>query len=105
MRRREAAQMRNHSKQSKAHMKNYDRAICIGQTLVLGLMAGAAHAQTAPSPGGFDEIVVTAQKRSESVQTVPISMTALGGSKLERIGAQEMVDFARDVPGLTVVSN
>lgn len=47
-----------------------------------------------------EEIVVTAQRREQNVQDVPISMTALGGNQLAALNvqdAQRIVDF---VPGL-----
>ena len=36
----------------------------------------------------LEEIIVTAQKRAESLQDVPISMSALDGQKLEEVGIQ-----------------
>jgi outer membrane receptor protein involved in Fe transport len=65
----------------------------------------ASSARNDVRSGAMEELIVTAQKRSESVQSVPISMTAMSGAKLERIGATEMIDFARDVPGLAIASN
>ena len=56
---------------------------------ILGLVVSAsAVAQTVPS-GALDDIVVTAQKRSESMQSVPLSMTTFGSIALETgIGAR-----------------
>ena len=34
----------------------------------------------------LEEIIVTAQKRAESLQDVPISMTALEGEKMQEVG-------------------
>ena len=54
---------------------------------ILGIAALALSvtcaAQTPPS-GALDEIVVTAQKRSENVQSVPLSMTTFGSTALEQ---------------------
>jgi iron complex outermembrane receptor protein len=47
------------------------------------------------------EIVVTATKRSESVQEIPISITALTGDLLDAKGALNFDDYARSVPGLS----
>jgi iron complex outermembrane receptor protein len=47
-----------------------------------------------------DEIVVTAQKRSESIVNVPISVTALSGDTLNRSGVDDMSSLAQLVPGL-----
>ena len=51
-------------------------------------------------PFALEEVVVTASKRSESLQDVAMSITALGGDDLERIGATTLLDFAVKVPNL-----
>lgn len=64
-----------------------------------------AAAQTAtgdepPERVEISEIVVTAQKRVQSVQDVPISITAVGAEELQRRGVQSVSDVAKNVPGL-----
>src|SRR5579859_3413351 len=49
----------------------------------------------------LEEIVVTATKRSESIQDVPVSITALTGDTLQAKGALNFDDYARSVPGLS----
>jgi iron complex outermembrane recepter protein len=49
----------------------------------------------------LEEIVVTATKRRESIQDVPMSITALTGDALEAKGATNFDDYARTVPGLS----
>ena len=49
----------------------------------------------------LEEIVVTATKRRESIQDVPMSVTALTGDALEAKGALNFDDYARSVPGLS----
>jgi len=71
------------------------------------LIASSAQAQTenqaqdthAPTATGED-IVVTAQKRSERLIDTPQSVTALSANDLSRLGARQFVDFANSVPGL-----
>lgn len=46
------------------------------------------------------EITVTAQKRSESVQTVPISITTFGALELKDRAIQSFMDYATSVPNL-----
>ena len=60
-----------------------------GPLLILGLLAGipVSPAAEAPVEGNLEEIVVTAQKRSENLQDVPIAITAVSGQALDRAGA------------------
>jgi outer membrane receptor protein involved in Fe transport len=50
------------------------------------------------STSGVQEVVVTAQRRSENLQTVPLSVTALDNSSIERMGITTLKDLAREVP-------
>ncbi len=59
-------------------------------------VAAPAMAQDSPEDdAGFDEIIVTAQKRSESVQTVPISIAAFNEETLERANVVTILDLGR----------
>lgn len=53
---------------------------------------------TTAATAEIEEIVVTAQKRTESVQDVPISITAFSGDELDVRGLNDMQDVARYVP-------
>jgi outer membrane receptor protein involved in Fe transport len=55
------------------------------------------------SPARLEEIVVTAQKRYETLQNVPLAVSALSDATLREIGATEFSDYARLVPGLTAI--
>jgi len=48
------------------------------------------------------EIVVTATKREESVRKIPSTVDVLKGKDLEDIGAREMEDFLKYIPGITL---
>ncbi|MFT5711066.1 MAG: iron complex outermembrane receptor protein [Halioglobus sp.] len=50
----------------------------------------------------LEEVIVTAQKRTESLQDVPISVTAIQGDKLEEAGIANMSALADYVPNLTI---
>jgi outer membrane receptor protein involved in Fe transport len=67
--------------------------------------ATTAVAQTAPAPADGNEIVVTAQKRTETLQHVPLSMTVLTQQDLEKRGVQSLYDVSRIAPSLAVVSS
>ena len=70
----------------------------------------AQDATTAPQPAdtapaaGSGEIVVTAQKRQESIQHVPISMQALGAATLEQHQVQSFDDYAKQLPSVSFQS-
>jgi len=67
--------------------------------------AQAAAGEQAESAIGLEEVVVTAQKRSESILSVPISITALSQETLDRQGIKDLNDIARTTPSLTISSN
>jgi iron complex outermembrane recepter protein len=67
-------------------------SLCIG---VLAFGTTAVSAADTSSAGSLDEIVVTAEKRSESVQSVPVSITVLTNEELTRQGVQTIVDLSR----------
>jgi iron complex outermembrane recepter protein len=54
---------------------------------------------------GLQEIVVTANKRSENVETVPASVSVLTGAAIEELHATQLSEYAGYVPGLIVDTN
>ena len=65
------------------------------------LIATPAQAQQAADEGDASEIVVTAQKRSESLQNVPISIQAIGTQKLEQLNISNFSGYAQQLPSVT----
>ncbi|HEY5721899.1 MAG TPA: TonB-dependent receptor [Allosphingosinicella sp.] len=77
--------------------------------------SGAAFAQDAPAqPTGSaedqaqaandaseDDIFVTAQKRSENLQDVPIAITAIGTERLDELQVDQFGDYARYIPSIS----
>ena len=53
----------------------------------------------------LEEIIVTAQKRAESLQDVPISMTAVSGEKLDDAGITSFEQLSEFVPNLSIAEN
>src|SRR5690348_12833904 len=49
-----------------------------------------------------EEIIVTAQKRATSLQDVPFSVAAVTSEDIEQSGATNIVELARNVPGLYI---
>jgi len=79
------------------------RTVLTGCGVILPIViAQPALAQAAPRAAlDVEEIVVTATRRSESVQQVPISVSALSGESMERQGVRDVADIARLTPGLS----
>lgn len=55
---------------------------------------------TESAGSALEEVVVTAQRRNENIQSVPISVSVLGGDALEAAGADGLQALANRVPGL-----
>src|SRR2546430_17078685 len=68
---------------------------------ILGISAVApvAHAQTA---GGVEEITVTAQKRAENIQNVPIAITAFSGTDLQQKGVTDLHQLSNLTPNVNL---
>ncbi|BBF71686.1 TonB-dependent receptor [Sphingomonas bisphenolicum] len=65
-------------------------------------VAIAQDADTQSSDGGLEEIVVTAQRREESLQKAAIAVTAVTGDDLTRSGITETSNLGKLVPALVV---
>ena len=74
------------------------------------LLSGTALAQTTPAltgdqvtaDSGLSEIVVTARRREERAQAVPIAITAFSQNELDQQHIQQLTDLSRAVPSLAV---
>ena len=64
------------------------------------MLSGTALAQEAQEESVDSEIIITAQKREQSLQDVPIAVTALGTAKLGQLQVQDFDDYARYLPSL-----
>lgn len=67
----------------------------------ISMPALAQQAQTEAENSDPNVIIVTAQKRSENLQNVPISIQALGTQKLEQLGVANFTDYAQQLPSVT----
>ena len=75
----------------------------IGASAALAQADGQPAADTRSAEEAFTEgrtIVVTAQRREQNIQDVPIAITAIEGEELARLGAAGFSTFADRVPGL-----
>lgn len=60
---------------------------------------------TPPSAAEAGDIIVTAQKRNERLQDVPVSITAASGEQLKAKGVTTVEDLGKLVPGFTSTKN
>jgi len=75
-------------------MKSHKTAISLAVATALG--GSLAHAAV------LEEITVTAQKRQESVQDVPLSVSALSGEQLQTLGLSDMTEVTQQIPALQI---
>jgi outer membrane receptor protein involved in Fe transport len=77
---------------------------------IAGLLAmsasflGIAQAADTPSPPALTEIIVTAQKRQENIQDVPVAVMALSAQALQDAGVKDIKNLQVLAPGVTVTS-
>ena len=82
-------------------------ASAITSTLAIASSAARAAEADADANSGvvISEIVITAQKRSEDIKTVPISVTALSGTAMQTEHIESFDDLSRAVPAVAFDSN
>jgi iron complex outermembrane recepter protein len=91
-------------------MTRSKNCVLLGGTALAMLTASAAHAQApadAPvealeSTGEFDEIVVTARKVEEPIQTTPVTIAAFSGDDLDQLNINSATDLQYHTAGLQV---
>lgn len=77
-------------------------------SLFRGWLLAAVALSTVPTPavwaaeGYIEEVVVTARRREESLQDVPIAVTAISGDDLDNRGAADISEIAQMVPSVTL---
>ena len=78
----------------------------LGGSMLAGSQAHAADAQApaAAAPDTGSQIVVTAQKRAQYLQDVPISLEAFGSKKLEENQITSFDDYAKLLPSVSFQS-
>src|SRR5277367_2493970 len=79
-------------------------AILSGSGMGMGVAQAATAADTSDSEG-IQEITVTAQRRSESIQDVPITIQAFGGEQLKTLNVSTMNELLKYAPNLTFSGN
>ncbi len=72
--------------------------------LTTTMLVTPAFAQDAAEAEDSGEIIVTAQKREESLQRVPLSIQAIGTEKLDQLQVSEFQDYVKFLPSVTIQS-
>ncbi len=81
---------------------------------IAAILSAAAFAANAAEPappvpdnvsGGLDEITVTAQRRSQNMQDVPIAMQAITSAALQQLNITTFDDYIKYLPNITSASN
>ena len=76
-----------------------------GKTIFVAFLTISINIQGQDEQSVFEEVIVTAEKRSESLQGVSQAVTALTSSEIEVKNINSIVDLSAIVPGVTVAKN
>ena len=76
-------------------------AISAGALIAVAASVNSSYAQQSDNGLTLEEVVVTAQKKSESLQDAPISLLAFDSEKLEKLGVSDVGDIQGAVPNLS----
>ena len=79
----------------------FDCLICVG--LVSGILSTASQAASPSSSEILEEVIVVAQRREQSLQRVPLSVTAFARQQLEELAIANIGDSANFAPNLHIV--
>ena len=85
-------------------MNKYRASASLAVLAIAAAVPALAMAQDAERPSLVDELVVTAQKREQSLQDVPIVVTTLSQRVLQDAGVRDLKDLIQVTPGLLVTS-
>ena len=90
--------MTNHSINNIKKFQKSKKYLKLTSAITLAaFMADTAHSQTL-----LEEIIVTAQKREQSLSDVNLSITAFSGDDIEALGIADSVGIAQQSPGLSI---
>jgi iron complex outermembrane recepter protein len=81
-------------------MSRREPGILLVASVSLAAASAAYAAESTPQSGGLEEVIVTAQKRAETEQSVPMSITTFSAATLQQKAITEFFDYATKVPNL-----
>jgi iron complex outermembrane receptor protein len=73
----------------------------LAAAVIAALRASAADTSAGEPGPGLETITVTAERRSESIQEVPLSVSAISGATLEKFSEVNFTDYAHAIPNLS----
>lgn len=90
-------------------MRTYLKLLCGAATIAMALGAASAHAADEKAAAAdakvateVETLIVTAERRAESVQETPVSVTAVGADELQKAYVHNLADLTRVAPNFTV---
>lgn len=84
-------------------MSTFGNLDCLKKPLVMAI--GMTIMQQAAAQGMLEEVIITAQKREQNLQDVPVAVTAFTGRQMAALGVQQSFDVAAFSPGVHVSGN
>lgn len=86
-------------------MKMQQRGVLSGVMGSMLCVSGIAHAQETPRGSVLEEVVVTAEKREQTIQEVPVAVSAYTSARRDLLGVNTIEDVARITPSLSYTNN
>src|SRR6202047_1666973 len=84
---------------------SYAVAAILGGSSCAAYAAEPATESTEAGAGALEEITVTAQRRTQNIQDVPISMQALTAQTLQQLNVSTLDDYIKYLPNVTTANN
>src|SRR5271165_4983289 len=89
------------------------KSVLLGGAITTSIVVagGASFAQTTTAPntptaeaqsGGIETVMVTARRRTESIQVAPVAVTALDADQIEKLFVHDMGDLDKLAPNLSI---
>ncbi len=86
--------------------RTHARPCTLALTLAAAGVATTAGAQTpAPAPGASQTVIVTAQKRPQRLQDVPVAVTVVTGQDIENRGIASFAELLTQIPNTSIDQN
>jgi len=96
--------MKSHQLKNRRKAKNNPLAAAVATALgVYATLPVSVYAQSEDGQLSVEEVIVTASRRSTTVQDIPFNITAVTGAALEEQRLDNLAEFSRWVPGLSQV--